>query len=117
MNLKNIATQWWKEKQETWFSKARSRKLAHAIKIANELTNADRKTRYVIEVANRFVIRSTEELDNMRKARVIPKKTTIFDIYRKAVYTATFSPEITKNWKITRTNEKTKIERMVQHGA
>lgn len=109
--------QYWQDRKEIFFVKTRSRKLAHAIKIANELTNADRKTRYVIEVANRFVIRSTEELDNMRKARVIPKKTTIFDIYRKAVYTATFSPEITKNWKITRTNEKTKIERMVQHGA
>lgn len=115
MKLKQWIQEWWVMQMQTWRAKQRNRKLLHYIKLANELTRVDRKSRYVIDLGNRFKIMSTDDVDRMKKTNGgLPKGTSILDIYRNTVYTATYSEDVKTAWKIMRYKEKNKAEGLKQ---
>jgi hypothetical protein len=105
---------WWMAQKSLWKARQRNKKLLRQIKIANELTRVDRKSRYVIDLGDKFKILSTDDVDRMKKYKEFPKGTTIMDVYRNTVYTATYSPDVKDAWKIMRYREKNKAEGLKQ---
>lgn len=101
--------EWYARWKELHQARVRNRRLEYAIGLANELTKVDRKTRYVIEGAVNFKIFSTDDIDHMKKRHVFKPGFNITDIYRKAVYVATYNQSIRSQWRVERMREKEKL--------
>ncbi len=114
MKINQLIIEWWIAQKNLRRAQRRNKKLLHFIKLANELTRVDRKSRYVIDLENRFKILSTVDIDRMKKYNELPKGTTIMDIYRNTVYTATYNPDVKDAWKTMRYREKNKAEGLKQ---
>lgn len=78
--------------------------------MANELTRADRKTRYVIDGQNRFKILSTDEIDAMKIRGFFKKGVTMLDIYKRSVYVATYNKMIKEDWQKVRYAQRKKLD-------
>lgn len=113
-SLKTDFQDWLNSRRELLAAKRRNRKLLHAITVANELTRQDRLTRYVLDYGSYFKTITTNDIEWMKKQKSLPKGTTILDIYKRTVYTATYNKEIKENWKIVRYREKNKAEGLKQ---
>lgn len=109
--LKANIARWWMERKKIQGIRRRNRRLKKAIKEANALTNWDRKTRYVFERGDEFNVLSTSDINAGRRLGKFARHVKITDIYEKAVYTATFNPQVKEDWRKARTAEKQRIEK------
>ena len=89
----------------------RNKWLSKAIRQANAQTNWDRKTRYVFENGRGFDILSTSDIKAGKILGKFSRNVKINDIYERAVYVASFNPEVKENWKQRRMSFKKKAEK------
>jgi len=85
--IKSFFRSEWEENKQAYMLWWQAQKRKRAIKLADRRHKADGRTYYVIKAGKTFLVVNSSEVKRLKRAGVIKKNVTVYDLITKSLYT------------------------------